>query len=112
MGPPSAEIRGNELAPPGVWLFRNNGIRSGYVDGGLCAQPWAVWLGQVSAEPLRHAVDWDDSDPVLVRDVGSDTGKVDGVANLASSMFFFYYPQGPVRGTPQHPRENFRNSHR
>jgi len=57
----------------------------------LCAQAWAVWLGQVSAEPLRHAVDGDDSDPVLVRDVGSDTGKVDGVPNLASSMFFCYY---------------------
>src|SRR5262249_24505353 len=50
---------------------------------------WLMPLDPLIAK-LRQAVDWDDIDPVLVRDVCSYKGKVYGVPNLAISMFFFY----------------------
>jgi ABC-type glycerol-3-phosphate transport system substrate-binding protein len=50
---------------------------------------WLMPLDPLIAK-LRQAVDWDDIDPALVRDVCSYKGKVYGVPNLAISMFFFY----------------------
>jgi ABC-type glycerol-3-phosphate transport system substrate-binding protein len=50
---------------------------------------WLMPLDPLIAK-LRQAVDWDDIDPTLVRDVCSYKGKVYGVPNLAISMFFFY----------------------
>jgi ABC-type glycerol-3-phosphate transport system substrate-binding protein len=41
-------------------------------------------------EKFRQAVEWDDINPTLVRDVCSYKGKVYGVPNLSISMFFFY----------------------
>ena len=41
-------------------------------------------------EKFRQAVEWDDFNPTLVRDVCSYKGKVYGVPNLSISMFFFY----------------------
>ena len=41
-------------------------------------------------DKLRHAVEWDDINPTLVRDVCSYQGKVYGIPNLSISMFFFY----------------------
>jgi ABC-type glycerol-3-phosphate transport system substrate-binding protein len=50
------------------------------------------WLMPLDALIAKHrqAVDWDDIDPTLVREVCSYKGKVYGVPNLAISMFFFY----------------------
>jgi hypothetical protein len=39
---------------------------------------------------IRQAVEWDDFNPTLVREVCSYKGKVYGVPNLSISMFFFY----------------------
>jgi len=50
---------------------------------------WLMPLDPLIAK-LRQAVEWDDIDPILVRDVCSYKGKVYGVPNLAISMFFFY----------------------
>jgi spermidine/putrescine-binding protein len=50
---------------------------------------WLMPLDPLIAK-LRQAVEWDDIDPTLVRDVCSYKGKVYGVPNLAISMFFFY----------------------
>lgn len=50
---------------------------------------WLLPLDPLIAK-LRQAVEWDDIDPTLVRDVCSYKGKVYGVPNLAISMFFFY----------------------
>src|SRR5262245_10449835 len=50
---------------------------------------WLMPLDPMIAK-LRQAVEWDDIDPTLVRDVCSYKGKVYGVPNLAISMFFFY----------------------
>jgi ABC-type glycerol-3-phosphate transport system substrate-binding protein len=41
-------------------------------------------------EKYRQAVEWDDFNPALVREVCSYKGKVYGVPNLSISMFFFY----------------------
>lgn len=41
-------------------------------------------------EKFGQAVEWDDINPTLVRDVCSYKGKVYGVPNLSISMFFFY----------------------
>src|SRR5712692_6843694 len=41
-------------------------------------------------EKFRQAVEWDDINPTLVKDVCSYKGKVYGVPNLSISMFFFY----------------------
>jgi ABC-type glycerol-3-phosphate transport system substrate-binding protein len=64
---------------------------------------WLMPLDPLIAK-LRQAVEWDDIDPILVRDVCSYKGKVYGVPNLAISMFFFYRKDlfdaaGPSRGT-------------
>ena len=50
---------------------------------------WLMPLDPMIAK-YRQAVEWDDIDPTLVRDVCSYKGKVYGVPNLAISMFFFY----------------------
>jgi ABC-type glycerol-3-phosphate transport system substrate-binding protein len=50
---------------------------------------WLMPLDPLIAK-LGKAVEWDDIDPTLVRDVCSYKGKVYGVPNLAISMFFFY----------------------
>ena len=50
---------------------------------------WLMPLDPMIAK-YRQAVEWDDIDPILVRDVCSYKGKVYGVPNLAISMFFFY----------------------
>ena len=50
---------------------------------------WLMPLDPMIAK-YRQAVEWDDFDPILVRDVCSYKGKVYGVPNLAISMFFFY----------------------
>jgi ABC-type glycerol-3-phosphate transport system substrate-binding protein len=50
---------------------------------------WLMPLDPLIAK-LRQAVEWDDIDPTLVREVCSYKGKVYGVPNLAISMFFFY----------------------
>ncbi|HEX2481229.1 MAG TPA: extracellular solute-binding protein, partial [Methylomirabilota bacterium] len=50
---------------------------------------WLMPLDPMIAK-YRQAVEWDDFDPGLVRDVCSYKGKVYGVPNLAISMFFFY----------------------
>src|SRR5262249_1424055 len=49
---------------------------------------WLMPLDPMIAK-YRQAVEWDDIDPTLVRDVCSYKGKVYGVPNLAISMFFF-----------------------
>src|SRR5262249_22097827 len=41
-------------------------------------------------DKFRQAVEWDDINPTLVRDVCSYKGKVYGIPNLSISMFFFY----------------------
>jgi ABC-type glycerol-3-phosphate transport system substrate-binding protein len=41
-------------------------------------------------EKYRQAVEWDDINPALVRDVCSYKGKVYGVPNFSITMFFFY----------------------
>jgi multiple sugar transport system substrate-binding protein len=41
-------------------------------------------------EKFRQAVEWDDMNPTLVKDVCSYKGKVYGIPNLSISMFFFY----------------------
>jgi len=50
---------------------------------------WLLPLDPLIAK-FRQAVEWDDIDPTLVRDVCSYKGKVYGVPNLFISMFFFY----------------------
>jgi multiple sugar transport system substrate-binding protein len=50
---------------------------------------WLLPLDPLIAK-YRQAVEWDDIDQTLVRDVCSYKGKVYGVPNLAISMFFFY----------------------
>jgi ABC-type glycerol-3-phosphate transport system substrate-binding protein len=50
---------------------------------------WLMPLDPLIAK-FRQAVEWDDIDPTLVRDVCSYKGKVYGIPNLAISMFFFY----------------------
>ena len=50
---------------------------------------WLLPLDPLIAK-FRQAVEWDDIDPTLVREVCSYKGKVYGVPNLFISMFFFY----------------------
>jgi multiple sugar transport system substrate-binding protein len=50
---------------------------------------WLMPLDPLIAK-FRQAVEWDDVNPILVRDVCSYKGKVYGVPNLSISMFFFY----------------------
>lgn len=50
---------------------------------------WLLPLDPLIAN-LGKAVEWDDINPTLVRDVCSYKGKVYGVPNLSISMFFFY----------------------
>ena len=50
---------------------------------------WLLPLDPLIAK-YRQAVDWDDVNQALVRDVCSYKGKVYGIPNLSISMFFFY----------------------
>jgi ABC-type glycerol-3-phosphate transport system substrate-binding protein len=50
---------------------------------------WLMPLDPLIAK-YRQAIDWDDFDPILVRDACSYKGKVYGIPDLAISMFFFY----------------------